>query len=305
MESNKSTALMSIVVPVFNRAHLVGATLASLEAQTARPIEVILVDNASSDGSLDVLSRWAEATRTPGFDVTVATCTTPGASAARNEGLRHASAPWIMFFDSDDLMGPGHVARAIKATKDYPAADIIGWDVPYTDGISTSIQRFYDTDMQWNSLFHGSMASARWCARTELVRNAGGWNEHVGYWDDIELGARMLARKPVVRYIGVADISVNIHPASITSTYAADPARIEPALQAIAATTGMTFATDLKRAIEYALTARAGNGRGVELMAKLLRGQTIWHKIWLRWAYAHTRLGLRGAAFIIGLKFKA
>lgn len=288
-------------MPVYNRAGLVGATLASLAAQTARPIEVILVDNNSTDGTYDVLEQWAGSVRAPGFDVVVVRCVRSGAAAARNTGLELARAEWVMFFDSDDTMPPRHVADALAAVEEHPEADIIGWDYMSSDGRRKRLNRFFGHDMQWNNLFHGAMSTQRWCARTKLVREVGGWNEDVRYWDDIELGCRMLAFSPSVYYMGFSGIEVFEHVDSITATHAVDPSRVEPALQAMAATLGGTMLPDLKRAIEYGLTVRAGNSRGRELMSKLLKRNGLSQRFVLWLAYTHTRLGLRGAATLLKL----
>ena len=56
---NCSKALISIVIPVYNRAAVVTRTLDSVFAQTARPLQLILVDNASTDGSAELLRQWA------------------------------------------------------------------------------------------------------------------------------------------------------------------------------------------------------------------------------------------------------
>ncbi len=183
---------LTIVIPVHNRAHIVRRTLASVEAQTLRPLRVVLVDNASTDNSLEILRSWAKAPH--GLDVTVVEECRPGSTAARNRGLEEVKTEWTMFFDSDDTMRPNHCERALSCSDD---ADMVGWNVcmhmPYG---RTSIKRFYCGDAQFHSLFHGSTATQRYMARTSLFRRAGLWNEEIKYWDDIELGARLLALKP-------------------------------------------------------------------------------------------------------------
>lgn len=291
--------LMSIVVPVYNRAGLVAATLTSLAAQTACPVEVLLVDNNSTDGTYDVLARWAEAVRGPGFDVVVGRCLRPGAAAARNVGLGMARAGWVMFFDSDDTMPPHHVADALAAIEGHPGADIIGWDYVSSDGSAREAQPLFRARHAVEQpLPRGDVVGA-------VVRSDGpgargrGWNEAVGYWDDIELGARMLSRAARVHYLGLSGVRVREHGESITGTYAADPARIEPALSAIGATLGSQALPDLKRAVEYGLSSRAGNNRGRELMGKLLQRNKLPRRLMLWFAYTHTRLGLRGAATLL------
>ena len=291
---------ISVVVPVYNRAELVVPTLKSIEVQTARGLEIILIDNNSTDGTYEVLSLWSKQNSRPGFEIVVGRCIKPGASAARNAGLALARSEWVMFFDSDDIMPPDHLEKVMSWIASLSDADIIGWDVTLRrgDGVE-KLNRFFGHDMQWNSLFHGAMATLRWCARTSLVRDAGGWNESVGYWDDIELGARLLARKPRIHYAGSSGVLVFGHDDSITGTYLDDPERMEPALKSIAAATGRPFWTDIKRAIEYGLSARAGNISANILETALEMRQKGMRRLFVRFAYRHTLGGRRGAAALL------
>ncbi|CAH2031400.1 glycosyltransferase [Trichlorobacter ammonificans] len=95
--------LVSVIVPVYNRAHLVGATLDSILAQTYRNIEVIAVNDGSTDGSLEVLQGYAE--RHPGR-VRVIDQPNSGQVRARNAGIRQARGEFIAFLDSDDTWAP-------------------------------------------------------------------------------------------------------------------------------------------------------------------------------------------------------
>ncbi len=79
---------LTIIIPVHNRKELVGRTLHSLEAQTARPLDIILVDNNSSDGTREELTRWQSSLDAPDFTIRVLDCDTPGAAAARNKASR-------------------------------------------------------------------------------------------------------------------------------------------------------------------------------------------------------------------------
>ncbi len=183
---------LTIIIPVHNRKELVGRTLHSLEAQTARPLDIILVDNNSTDGTREELTRWQSALDAPDFTIRVLDCDTPGAAAARNKGLEAVTTPWVMFFDSDDTMRPPHCSRVIDTARSNPQLAIIGWDVDMhlADG-STRRGRFARTS-HWTNIFHGGFATQRWCARTELVRKVGAWNPAAMIWNDIELGTRLL-----------------------------------------------------------------------------------------------------------------
>ena len=192
-------AQLTIVIPVYNRASIVERTLASVAAQTLRPLSVVLVDNNSTDSTLAVLRRWTEANTAPDFAVEVITEPRPGAANARNAGLARVATPWTMFFDSDDIMLPDHCASALATAAANPAAQIVGWDsmVYFVAGNKLRLP-FTMRNLLFNNLFHGAMATQMYMARTDLFRSAGGWNGQVCIYDDIELGVRLLNLHPIV-----------------------------------------------------------------------------------------------------------
>lgn len=191
-----STPFLSIVIPVYNRANVVEATLRSIESQKAGPLKVVLVDNASSDGSAQVLKRWKDSVAGTDLDVTIINESRPGAGAARNAGLAVVDTPWTMFFDSDDTMFPGHIERLANAVAAHPEVDVFGWDMLFRRGAAEQTFIFRDHDMEFFNVFKSCMGTLRYAARTELFRQAGGWTEGLGVADDVELGSRIIALKP-------------------------------------------------------------------------------------------------------------
>ena len=91
---------VSVIIPLYQSERFVAATLASVLAQTIADIDVIVID----DGSTDRGPELARATGDP--RVIVVTQPNAGVSAARNHGLRLASAPIVAFIDADDLWEP-------------------------------------------------------------------------------------------------------------------------------------------------------------------------------------------------------
>jgi GT2 family glycosyltransferase len=88
---------VSVVVPVYNRAASVGAAIASVLRQSWSDFELIVVDDGSTDGTLDAIAAIAD----PRIRL-IADGVNRGAAAARNAGIRAAKAPWVAFQDSDD-----------------------------------------------------------------------------------------------------------------------------------------------------------------------------------------------------------
>ena len=94
---------ISVVVPAWRAEKTLAATLDSILCQTWREIEVLVVDDASPDGTLALAQRYASR------DERVRVLAQPengGVSNARNRGVREARGEWIAFLDSDDLWMP-------------------------------------------------------------------------------------------------------------------------------------------------------------------------------------------------------
>ncbi len=203
--------ILTIVIPVYNRAGIVGRTLDSVAAQTYRPLRLIIVDNNSTDASLSVVSKWADAHRADDFSIEVFSETRGGAAWARQRGVDAVTTPWTLHFDSDDTMRPNHIERVVAGIKGNPEADIVGWDVltHHSDG-HTKVERFFPKATMVNHLFHSSLSSLRYAVRTDLLKHVGGWETDIRGWDDYVLGVKLLLRNPMVAKLG-NDITVDVY----------------------------------------------------------------------------------------------
>ena len=110
--------LVSVVVPVYNCQRYLPEALESALAQTYRPIEVIVVDDGSTDGSADAAQR---------FTPPVRYCWQPhsGAAAARNLGVDLATGSYLAFLDADDLWTETKLMRQMEAFDANPALDMV------------------------------------------------------------------------------------------------------------------------------------------------------------------------------------
>lgn len=105
---------VSVVVPTYNRADYIGATLDAILSQDSQPCQVIVVDDGSTDATLDLL-RAAYA------GVKVVSVPNGGDLVARNVGLRSATGRLVAFCDSDDLWRPGYLTAMTALWRDAPA----------------------------------------------------------------------------------------------------------------------------------------------------------------------------------------
>jgi glycosyltransferase involved in cell wall biosynthesis len=110
---------ISVIVPVHNGARFVSEALRSVKAQTLPADEIIVVDDGSSDGSVDIVRREHP-------DVAlVAQPLRRGPAAARNAGARRARCEALGFLDHDDLWPPERNAALLQAWRAQPEADVV------------------------------------------------------------------------------------------------------------------------------------------------------------------------------------
>lgn len=103
--------MFSVVIPLFNKAPHIERAIASALEQILPPHEIIVVDDGSTDGSLEIVRAMEDAR------ITVLTRSPPGPGgyAARNLGVEAATGEWIAFLDADDLWYPEHLANLSNA----------------------------------------------------------------------------------------------------------------------------------------------------------------------------------------------
>ena len=102
---NSTTLPITIVVPLYNEAHTIGASLTAINKQTGLPHEVILVNAGSNDDSAGVIQKWAQ-NNAPLFDLIVLHKDRAYPGAARNYGIAKAKCQWIAFLDVGIIPNP-------------------------------------------------------------------------------------------------------------------------------------------------------------------------------------------------------
>lgn len=108
-------ALVSIVVPVYNRHNYLAECLDSLVAQTYQNLEIILVDDGSTDDSLAICQAYAK--KDARFKVLAQS--NAGVSVARNNGIQTATGQYLMFVDSDDYVASDYCEQAVSCLEKY------------------------------------------------------------------------------------------------------------------------------------------------------------------------------------------
>ena len=107
---------ISVIIPVYNKRKYIETTLRSVLEQSFRDLEVIAVNDGSTDESLVVLNQMAEVDQR----VRVIDIPNGGVSNARNVGLACARGQWIQFLDADDLLEPEYFSKVMDFLKENP-----------------------------------------------------------------------------------------------------------------------------------------------------------------------------------------
>ncbi len=110
---------VSVIVPTYNRRHTIGASVDSLLAQEGVDLEVVVVDDGSTDGTPALLAGMRDPR------VRVVERPHAGIAATRNAGIAAARAPLIAFHDSDDLALPGRLAVPLDYLRAHPEVDLV------------------------------------------------------------------------------------------------------------------------------------------------------------------------------------
>ena len=119
----------SVIIPAYNVSDIIGRAIRSAAAQTFAPLEILIIDDCSTDKTVEVvkaLGRDIPALRL------LSTPANSGPAAARNVGLRAAKGDWIALLDSDDAWKPGRLKRlsevASATSADFVADNLVMWD---------------------------------------------------------------------------------------------------------------------------------------------------------------------------------
>lgn len=114
MEEQRNTPGVAVVIPMYNGRRWIGKTLEGVYGQTLAPAEIVVVDNGSSDGSVDFVRRCER--------VRLLHCTRQGGAHARQMGLQETQAPLLAFLDQDDWWHPEHLRHLVALLMSHEEA---------------------------------------------------------------------------------------------------------------------------------------------------------------------------------------
>lgn len=207
---------IAVVIPTYNRSHVLGRALDSVLAQSLPPREVIVVDDGSDDETEQLV-----ADNYP--DVIYSYQKNLGVSAARNKGVSLTAAKWIAFLDSDDQWHPDKLEQQMQASVKYPDYRLIHSDENWIrNGVRVNKKARYKK--QGGYIFQHCLALCAISPSSVLVQKSllqelGGFDESLPACEDYDLWLKVCSRYPVLlldkpllnRYGGHEDQLSGIH----------------------------------------------------------------------------------------------
>jgi glycosyltransferase involved in cell wall biosynthesis len=194
--------LISIIIPIHNREDVLAETINSVLSQTYSNWECILVDDHSTDKSIEICEKYSSQ------DERIKTYQLPDgkrfASAARNYGLEKSSGDFINFLDSDDILLPEKLELQLKEFKINPHFDVVTCQhalLINENGKKTIRTIYFSPEDIWLEAIwiqNGfDLQGVLWQTnaplwRRKTIMDLGGFNEKLKYWEDPELNLRAI-----------------------------------------------------------------------------------------------------------------
>jgi glycosyltransferase involved in cell wall biosynthesis len=197
--------MVSILIPAYNADRWIGETLNSAITQTFPKKEIIVVDDGSTDRTLEITKKYECG------NLKIIRQDNQGASSARNKALAFAQGDYIQWLDADDLLAPDKISRQIHEVEKG-----FGPRTLYSGSFGTFYTRPEKSDFIPNSLWKDLnsvdwliskfrdnvwMSPAVWLVSRELTDQAGPWDERLSLDDDGEYFSRVVAVSENIRYV--------------------------------------------------------------------------------------------------------
>jgi glycosyltransferase involved in cell wall biosynthesis len=233
--------LVSVIIPSYNHARYLAATLDSVLAQSWRPLEVIVVDDASTDETSEVLAAYRDRVRTIRLE-----SNSGGPARPRNTAINLARGEYLSFFDSDDLMNPEKLTLQIGFLQRFQDLPLVFSDFEnfYADGrverfLSAAHEAFWQmpklplapgefrirSSDAFDTMIADSFAGTSGIVmRRSLVEAVGGFDETLSNTNDQDFLFRV-SRKFDLGYVDSVLHRRRMHSTNISSRLAAIGAR--------------------------------------------------------------------------------
>jgi glycosyltransferase involved in cell wall biosynthesis len=212
-----SGRLVSVITPVFNGERFIAEAIESVLAQDHRPLEIVVVDDGSTDRSAEIAGSFEE--------VVVLRGPNEGPAAARNEGVDRSCGELITFLDADDRMAAGRLSRQIDHLTTHPdhGCVLMQQELLLQPGMSVPqwVRPFAGPD----DVVGGFMITAM--LRREVFLRLGGFDRSYRLCEDLDLMFRLRDVGERIEILPAVGVQRRIHPGNASR-------QVEPMREALA-----------------------------------------------------------------------
>lgn len=199
--------MISVVIPLYNKAQSIRNTLNSVLSQSFQNFEIVVVDDGSTDNSANVV-REIEDDR-----IRLICKENGGVCSARNRGIKEAKYDYIALLDADDGWDKDYLAEQVRLIEDFPEAAM--WGINFAELYNGKLIRELPTGLPkgfrgvvegyFDKTLQNGRISDLFCSTSVVIRKsafdvAGMFDERIKYSEDIDMWYRIIANYPVVFY---------------------------------------------------------------------------------------------------------
>lgn len=201
--------MISVIIPLYNKEQSIERTIESVLNQTVAPDEVVIVDDGSTDNSLEVVSSFIRS-QTPSLTIRVIHKENGGVSSARNRGIQEAKGEYVALLDGDDLWDNEYLAEQVKMRRDFPEAAL--WGINFAEVSDGNLVRklptalpdryrgYVENYFKMKGRVSDLFCSSSVVIRKEVFDEVGLFDERIKYAEDTDMWWRIIATHKVAFY---------------------------------------------------------------------------------------------------------
>lgn len=201
--------MISVVIPLYNKEKSISSTLQSVFEQTYTDYEVIVVDDGSTDNSLEVVRSFVQLLNVHSL-IRIIHKDNGGVCSARNRGIKEARGEYIALLDADDQWDKKYLEEQVKMIADFPEAAMWGinfaemndgklarkLETKLPDGYRGYVDHYFEMKGRISDLFCSSSV----VIRREMFDKVGMFDERIKYAEDSDMWFRIIATHKVAFY---------------------------------------------------------------------------------------------------------
>lgn len=215
--------IFTVVIPLYNKENYISETLHSVLNQSFQDFEVIVVNDCSTDKSLDIVKSFSDSR----IHI-VEHEKNKGLSASRNTGIKRANAEYIAFLDADDLWKPQFLESIKLLIDNYPEASLFTtkYEIQLSNGKTIEfdfkfenfkkhgiVLNYFKSNLNQSTFYPSCL-----CVKKEVFDAIGYYNESVNYSEDIDFNIRALAHFNLAYYNTAMVVYLRVSENQITQT---------------------------------------------------------------------------------------